>query len=1486
MNKSYNIVWNPARSMYMVTSELARGSCRVHSQRWTAGLALGAIFSFMNTACATEIGPQTGASITLHDGDTVTSTTGGIGIASTTAGGSGVQINGKAVINITGTTDSTGIMLRNGTNNDLGTGTQINVTGTSPYYIESTGIYVNNDTTGADTNITASQLQINVSNGSGSAYGIDDSSYHNSVDLGTGSSVTVKTTSGYATGIATRGSTFSMDGGFVQVTSNTGYVTGVNIDAATPGLASGQPVTTPAITTLDNSRIKVSTSGSGAGLNVNGRGLVSGDHLTVNASGSGTINSVRLAGGVLDLGSGSYLTDDSLGETIRMSGGVLNADSLTLTTAQSTGLFASGAYESTVANIGEGSVIDGRNATGVTSGIRAAAVNGLTSLVNFKGTEQNRNAIYAVNGYGASAQLSGGIINLANTDITMTCNDNSSTYGLWAMAGGHITGENLNIDMTGTGKNGYGVAVSLGGSIDLSGNTTITTRSGGAAIWIPNGIVDGKEINSGTITGSGIMNITGGIINNGKGTIDLTMDAGSSFTGATAINAALGVDSVLNLTLADRSQWALRGASSLSTLDNAGTMTFARGSSLNANKLTLESSSELDVAPTALAQGPLITGGDITLAGTLNITGLDTLTSDVQQQQLQQVTLIDADTAIKGDFDNLSVSAAGVPDYLTVGGGVNTADNTKYDLGVGLSWYADGALTSSPAHGTFTLEAGKSFEVTQALIDVAAQPATGWDGKTLTKKGAGTLILSGDNTYSGGSVIEDGTLLATSLNALGSGDISNSGLLTLDAGGQFALSQNLTTHGGGTTQIATDSSLQVGTLTQESNSTLDVQIDLSSADPMITAQQANLDGALNISGISGEINRDGKTVTIIDADQDINGDFDTLTVAGTPAVQVDFLTIEGRVSRTDATQYNLTLGLSWYADSSNALAPAHGTFTLNNPDGSFKLGTALVDVAPSPTTGWDGKSLTKKGAGTLILTAKNTYSGTTDIQAGTLWLSSTGVIGAAGSQQAVNVAQGATFGGDNGTVNGNINNQGELRFNNLLTVNGNVTNSGSLVSGDRPGSTGPVSSTPGNTLLVNGNYTSTGGTLTLNTQLGDDNSPTDKLVVTGNTAGNTTLYINNAGGEGADTDQGIEVVDVGGQSDGTFTQGNRVQIGAYEYRLYDDGGDWYLRSKTDDNGDGGNDTPQYSPDTGAYLGNQWMARSLQMQTLYDREGSQFRTEDGNVWARFKAGKAESQAAGGGIDINNNYSQFQLGGAVAAWSDDVRSLTAGVMGSYINADTDSTASRGADGSQFSAKGNVDGYSLGLYATWFADAKNHRGAYIDSWYQYGIYNNSVDNGELGDTHYDSRASAVSLETGYRYDIALQNGNTISLTPQGQIIWQNYTADSVNNASDVHIRGQNGDSWNSRLGLRVDGKLPKDNGTIQPFVEANWLYTSDDTAAVFDNAKVAMELPSSRVELKAGIQANINKQWSITAQAAGQKGRDDYSDLNGSLNLRYSW
>ncbi len=939
-------------------------------------------------------------------------------------------------------------------------------------------------------------------------------------------------------------------------------------------------------------------------------------------------------------------------------------------------------------------------------------------------------------------------------------------------------------------------------------------------------------------------------------------------------------------------------------------------------------------------------GGTLISGGTLVASNVEALgTGDVTNDAVLELNT-------GGDFDN-AISGSGKVEKsgdgtLTLSGSNTYRGGTTISGGTLLASNVE-ALGTGDVTNNATLELNTGGDFDNAISGSGQ----------VVKSGGDTLTLSGNNSYTGGTLISDGTLVASNVEALGSGNIDNYASLQLNASGQF-VTANLTTHDNATTAIGAGSALRANTLTQEANSTLAVHLTDSNSDAIVTADHANLGGTLDITGIGNVAKswtRDAYAYTLIDSDSAINSDFAQFTVAGMDAKQVDFLTVDGRVNADDDTRYDVTASLSWYADSDNAATDAHGTFTLSEQGHSFTLNTALTDVDatlnPDSATGWDGKSLIKRGAGTLILGAQNTYSGDTDVQEGTLWLAETATIGSAGSAQAVNIAANAAFGGHNATVNGHVNNQGSLYFVDTFTVNGDVVNSSAMISG---------SDQPNNTLTIAGNYTGNDGHLYLNTQLGDDSSPTDKLIVTGDTAGSTTLHITNVNGLGAQTVNGIEVIEVGGQSDGDFTlYKGHVDINAWTYTLKQDGGDWYLRSESDDVPDDGGDvippddggdvtppddggdvtppddggevtppddggevtppdddgdvtppddggdvtppdddgditppdggdvtpvTPQYRADIGVYLGNQWMARNLQMQTLYDREGSQYRSADGSIWMRFKAGKAESQAVNGNVDIDSDYSQFQLGGDILTWSDGAQSVTVGLMGSYINASTDSTGNRGADGSQFSANGSVDGYNLGLYATWFADAQSHRGAYIDSWYQYGAYNNSVDNDGLSASRYDSAAHAVSLETGYRYDIALSNRNTVSLTPQAQVTWQRYSADTVIDDGGTRISGQNDDSWTTRLGVRVDGKLYKESGRIQPFMEVNWLHASDNASATFGDTKVSQDLPNDRVEVKVGIQANVSERLSVYAQAAGQKGKNDYGDASFSLNMRYNW
>ena len=131
----------------------------------------------------------------------------------------------------------------------------------------------------------------------------------------------------------------------------------------------------------------------------------------------------------------------------------------------------------------------------------------------------------------------------------------------------------------------------------------------------------------------------------------------------------------------------------------------------------------------------------------------------------------------------------------------------------------------------------------------------------------------------------------------------------------------------------------------------------------------------------------------------------------------------------------------------------------------------------------------------------------------------------------------------------------------------NLVNSGILAPG---GSIG--------TLTVFGNYTGNGGALHIEAVLGGDNSPTDLLVITGDVFGTTPVVVTNLGGHGAETINGIRIIEIGGVSSGNaFTlrgdyvtaDGQQAVVGgAYAYTLRHNSeadpndGNWYLTSET------------------------------------------------------------------------------------------------------------------------------------------------------------------------------------------------------------------------------------------------------------------------------------------------------------------------------------
>lgn len=256
--------------------------------------------------------------------------------------------------------------------------------------------------------------------------------------------------------------------------------------------------------------------------------------------------------------------------------------------------------------------------------------------------------------------------------------------------------------------------------------------------------------------------------------------------------------------------------------------------------------------------------------------------------------------------------------------------------------------------------------------------------------------------------------------------------------------------------------------------------------------------------------------------------------------------------------------------------------------------------------------VTKLGTGILTLNNDSAaYQGTTDIVGGEI---------AFGSDSAINMASQHINIHNSGVMSGNVTTAGDVNVMSggtlrvaKTTIGGNLENGGTVQMNSEGGK-------PGNVLTVNGNYTGNNGLMTFNATLGGDNSPTDKMNVKGDTQGNTRVRVDNIGGVGAQTVNGIELIEVGGNSAGNFalTTGT-VEAGAYVYTQAkgkgNDEKNWYLTSKWDgvtpaDTPDPINNPPVvdpegpsvYRPEAGSYISNIAAANSLFSHRLHDRLG--------------------------------------------------------------------------------------------------------------------------------------------------------------------------------------------------------------------------------------------------------------------------------------------
>jgi autotransporter-associated beta strand protein len=697
------------------------------------------------------------------------------------------------------------------------------------------------------------------------------------------------------------------------------------------------------------------------------------------ANGNATVSVTKVGSGVLTLGSAATYT----GNTV-VSNGLLFVNGLNSTNVS---VVAPGSFGGAGSVAGPVTLSSGNAGLLLTNGTTGTLNlgDGITGLVLDSG---NRLAFDVGTSPTSDSVAVNGPLTQAGTAtvyISQAAGFGAGTFTLMTAASG-ISSSNFTLGTTFSGYNmsitddGAGTALLLNVSISAPAAAFWHNRSGTSWNTAANWDDDQSSNNQLTTPPSGPTDVT------------FSADLANNF------NTTLGANMAIhNLSFNTSSSVTVGGANTLTVNGNLTVNSGSGNHTINASGVTLgvdQTWTITDGGQNLAVSAPVSGGKSLTVAGagTLALSGNNSYS---------------AGTWVK---DTATLALSHPSDTLANAGAV-AVDGGTISLGANSDIVGAVSLTNGAIIGTSGVLTGSVYYVENGTISARlGGPAT------LTKANDGSVLLSGDNTFSGGVSIGNGTLQLGSLSALGTGNATIVSGATLDLNGQTNTTVTVVTGTGysGVGAIVNSSTNAAAILAEIGNG----QAYLVNATGDITIQRTRSGGGpfqvtktgpgtvtfgtpatTSHNNLMGLLVSQGKAVLnipgffAVDRDPCAVDTGATLQLAGTGGNQInDGLTVQLNTGglfdmngRSELIGYLVTAAGSLVT---NSLAASNSVLNVGGGNGGAATGTCQVDGEIAGPMG-----LGKFGTGTMTMTASNTYSGTTTVGAGSIALSGDGSIG-------------------------------------------------------------------------------------------------------------------------------------------------------------------------------------------------------------------------------------------------------------------------------------------------------------------------------------------------------------------------------------------------------------------------------------------------------------------------------------------------------------